>query len=132
MKIYITRKDARSIQVGGLGRLDVWFNKPIWHEPKVWKSGSNPFADEWEVGCYSPNGWGVYYGAIQHPISFGTIFGYDSEFPQEVWKILRNHFNNEDFRSWDKYEEENIECDVKYFFLEIDLKLDFNIIKKCI
>ncbi len=34
MKIWITRKSAGSITSGGLERVDVWFQKPVWVESK--------------------------------------------------------------------------------------------------
>ncbi len=122
--IYITRLSSFQIQCGGLDRLQVWFSCPHYSEPYYFDEIDVPFGSGYkENGCYSKNGWQVNYGKTQSPVSFGGLFGYDNELSNYVWKKLEEHFGNTDFKEWENYEKNNPECNIKNFFLKIDLNI---------
>lgn len=123
--IYITRLSAFQIQCGGLDRLQVWFTCPQYYEPEYFNEIDFPFGSEREYGCHAVNGWNVYSGKTQTPVSFGGLFGYDNEISDYVWNKLKEHFGNTEFREWEEYEKSNEECSIKNFFLKMELNITF-------
>jgi len=122
-KIWITRLTTFQIQCGGIDRLQVWFTEPHYTE-SVWYSEMDvPIGCERENGCYAKNGWEVCHGKTQQPVSFGGIFGYDSEISNFVWNKLLNHYGNTEFREWHNYESLNPECCIKNFMIELNLNV---------
>lgn len=128
--IWVTRLSSFQIQCGGLDRLQVWFTCPYFSEPYYFQEIDNPFASEREIGCYSHQGWQVHGGKTQQPVSFGGLFGYESEISSFVWEKVCSHFGDTDFRGWETYEKENPECCIKNFFLKIDLDVKMISAKK--
>ena len=123
--IYITRLSAFQIQCGGLDRLQVWFTKPHYYEPKYFDGNDFPFGNEREYGCFAPNGWNVYSGKTQTPVSFGGLFGYDNEISDFVWNKLKGHFGNSEFEKWEEYEKDNEECSIENFMIQLELNISF-------
>lgn len=123
--IYITRLSAFQIQCGGLDRLQVWLTKPHYSEPFYFEEIDVPFGSERELGCYAKKGWQLHGGKQQSPICFSALFGYDSDIAIYVWDKLNEHFGNANFREWDTYEKENEDCNIKNFFLTINLNIEF-------
>lgn len=122
--IWITRQSAFSIQCGGLDRLQVWFTCPNYYEPYYFNEIDEPFGSEREYGCFAKQGWQVHEGKTQASVSFGGLFGYESEISDFVWNKLKEHFGNSDFRTWEEYEKNNIECHTKNFMLKINLNME--------
>lgn len=131
MKIWITRQSASCILVGGLERLDVWFEKPVYQEIKYWSSPKDtPFYTETPEGIYSGDRWEIVKNGKceRKSFSFGSVFGYtnnkdpdSNEIAAFVWEKLKAHFGNEDFgNAWEIREKEGI-SNKRDFLLEIDL-----------
>ena len=133
MKVYITRSSASSILFGGLERLNVWFEKPVYEERTRYDPEKLPFGPGVQAGTYTGGEWTVVTpGKVERKsFSFGNVFGYaDSkdekinELASHVWKKLHEHFQNIPFsEEWEKLEQNKI-SNVKDFFLEIDLAIE--------
>ena len=127
-EIWVTRLSAFQLQCGGVDRLQVWFQKPVWTENKFFEEIDMPFGDKEEVGCRIPARWGVYGGKIQTSLSFGALFGYKGEIVEIIWKKLHEHFGNSNFRDWESYESEHPDsCHISKFM--VNLTLNYSIIK---
>ena len=140
MKIYITRQSTSSIHAGGLERLQVWFQKPLFYHRELLPSDIEqvPFGDVKEG--FGSFGWmhGEDHNNPQESISFGKMFGYGSElhngyiegFSDYVWSKLNDHYGNTSFcNGWYKYEKQG-KCRQQDFLLEIDLKISWETPKK--
>lgn len=131
MKIWVTRQSAGSIYAGGLERLTVHFIKPVWMEIEYPAEARDlPFGHYGEDhGFYKHYGWveiDQKYGIRN--LSVGSWLGYsdednpDREAALFIWNRLCEHFNNANFRDWEKLENAGV-VRRKDFLLEIDLKL---------
>lgn len=123
MKLWITRNSAFSVQCGGLERLLVWSEKPVYILKKLEKEEDDPFSLAFRVdhGLYRKYGWTAF---RSFPTSFGKVFGYDDgdnkEFAIIVWQKLCEHFLNEEFEKWDILEKDG-KCKSEDFLLEVDI-----------
>jgi len=133
MKIWITRLSANQIMFGGLERLKVWWEKPIYLVEKIQeKDRDTPFgyiSEEqgfYKYSNYNYEGWVCFESKGRIPFSFGKIFGYsdgeNKELAEFVWNKLCEHFLNEPFDNWDKLEKEG-KVYSSDFLLEIDLNI---------
>jgi hypothetical protein len=125
MKIWITRKSASSLQFGGLERLEVWFQEPVYYYQRYKPYPDSPFSDgPLHYLGIRDDGWGVGSGPFQHCVPFSKMFGYaDTEFEKQdaftdwVWNELTKHFDNADFHDWHELERKNPEKYHKRKFL---------------
>jgi len=134
MKIWITRLSANQIMFGGLERLKVWWEKPMYLVEKIQEKGRDtPFeyyGEEkgfYKYPQYNYEGWTCFESKGRFPFSFGKVFGYgdgeNKELAEYVWNKLCEHFLNEPFDNWDKLEKEG-KVQVSEFLLEIDIKIN--------
>ena len=98
MKIWITRNSASEIMFGGLERLFVWFRKPRFVMEYIQeKDRDNIFGyiTEQERPLYKSNGWESTSSEcwITNSVSFGKLFGYESEISLYVWEKLKKTFS---------------------------------------
>lgn len=132
MKIYITRLSASEILFGGLERLRVWFEKPVYVERTIYDPAAGPFMDTEKSGCFKGGEWVVYTsGKVERrSVSFGCVFGYINnpdpylnEIATYVWEELCKHFGSAHIdEPWEKNEQEG-RSRIQDFFLEIDLSI---------
>ncbi len=126
VKIWLTYEAAGSLHSSGLEMIQVWFCKPEYHfikNTRDWEDEDLPFGQEngqregvQRFGWVAPDR-----GKNERKsISFGKVFGYESELACYVWKRLQEHFKEEDLRKWYDQEKAGI-AKPSDFCLEFDM-----------
>lgn len=126
--IWCTYDLAGSLHSSGLEMVLVWFSKPQYHfikNTRDWEDEDLPFGQENEQReGVQRFGWRAneYDRGETKPISFGRVFGYESNMAKHVWNKLCLHFNDPELRHWSDIEREG-KAKPSDFLLEIKIDI---------
>lgn len=128
MKIWVTRRTAGELIGGGLSRVQVWFEKPVFYY-KIWPVGiDSPFGNDEGDISFREVGYRLFHGSFSNFVPFSTIFGYcddaneHKEIARYVWGKVLAHFNNEPWEVWERLELDKV-CRQENFILELNIEI---------
>ena len=122
VKIWITFDNVSQLQIGGLERCKIWFQKPEYvYVDKNFDYGSLPFGGGNQKQGLTRIGWRFSRteGKETGSISLGKVFDYEGDICEYVWDQLCLFFKSEDLRIWDE-QEERLSLKPSDFLLELD------------
>lgn len=134
IKIWVTYSSAGSLHAGGLERCTVWFRKPVYaflKNTRDWEDEDMPFTHNGEQ-LAGVQKWGWITNPMHHlvegskeqqTVSFGNLFGYDSDLAYYVWGKLQEFFGDTNLRHWSDIEKKDKNKQPHNFILELDLAI---------
>ena len=123
MKIWISFDSVSALQIGGLERCSVWWQRPYYvFLDRSFEYDSLPFGGGNQKQGLCNIGWRytMTEGKETRHVSLGKIFDYEGDICDLVWDKLCEFFQSEDLRLWDK-QAEKLKIEPKDFLLELDV-----------
>lgn len=122
MKIWITFDSVLQLQIGGLERCKIWFQKPRYtYMYRDVEYDSLPFGGGTQREGLTNIGWTYSQtnGLETRGVSLGKILNYEGDICDIVWDKLCEFFKSDDLRQWD-LQEKKLNLSPSEFLLELD------------